>query len=108
LSEGHRIRGEILFKRDAHDPEPAERSLQIAIGIAREQGSRSFGLRAALALAKLYHSTGRPLDGYAVLSPALVGFSPTPEMPEIAEAQALLKRLAQGDQSIQKGHAAES
>jgi hypothetical protein len=30
------------------------------------------------------------VDAQAVLSPALEGFSPTPEMPEIAEAQALL------------------
>jgi hypothetical protein len=49
----------------------------------------------ALALAKLYQSTDRPTDAQAVLAPALEGFSPTPEMPEIAEAQALLGRLAQ-------------
>ena len=46
------------------------------------------------ALAKLYQSTGRPADAHAVLAPALEGFSPTPEMPEIAEAQALLAALA--------------
>ena len=42
------------------------------------------------ALAKLYQSTGRPAEAHAVLAPALEGFAPTPEMPEIAEAQALL------------------
>ena len=36
----------------------------------------------------------RPADAHAVLAPALEGFSPTPEMPEIAEAQALLTALA--------------
>ena len=51
-------------------------------------------MRAALALAKLYQSTGRPLDAYAVLAPVLEGFAPTPEMPEIAEAKALLEVLA--------------
>jgi hypothetical protein len=51
-------------------------------------------LRAALPLAKLYQSTGRPADAYAVLAPALEGFSPTREMPEIAEAMSLLARLA--------------
>jgi hypothetical protein len=50
-------------------------------------------LRAALSLAKLYQSTGRPAEAHAVLAPALEGFSPTPETPEIAEAQALLSRL---------------
>jgi len=50
--------------------------------------------RATLSLAKLYQSTGRPNDAHAVLAPALEGFSPTPEMPEIAEAQALMEGLA--------------
>ena len=35
-----------------------------------------------------------PGEAHAALAPALEGFSPTPEMPEIAEAQALLSRLA--------------
>jgi hypothetical protein len=48
---------------------------------------------ASLSLAKLYQSTERPLEAHAVLAPALEG-SPTPEMPEIAEAQALMERLA--------------
>jgi hypothetical protein len=52
------------------------------------------GLRAALSLAKLYQSTARLVDAHAVLAPALEGFSPTPEMPEIAEAQALLGQLS--------------
>jgi hypothetical protein len=51
-------------------------------------------LRAALALAKLYQSTGRLAEAHAVLAPALEGFAPTPEMPEITHAQALLSQLA--------------
>jgi hypothetical protein len=34
-----------------------------------------------------------PADAHAILAPALEGFAPTPEMPEIAEAQALLAAL---------------
>jgi hypothetical protein len=45
-------------------------------------------------LAKLYQSTARPAEARAVLAPALKGFSPTPEMPEIGEALALMERLA--------------
>jgi hypothetical protein len=52
---------------------------------AQQQRARSFELCAALSLAKLYHSTDRPADAHAVLAPALEGFSPTPEFPEIAE-----------------------
>ena len=93
-AELHRVRGEMLLKRDPANPAPAEEAFQTAIAVAKQQGTRSFELRAALALAKLYQSTGRPADAHAVLAPALEGFSPTPEMPEIAEAQALIERLA--------------
>jgi len=89
-AELHRVRGEILLKRDPSTPAPAEDGFLTALAVAKQQGARSFDLRAALSLAKLYQSTGRPVDAHAVLAPALEGFLPTPEMPEIAEAQALL------------------
>jgi class 3 adenylate cyclase/predicted ATPase len=93
-AELHRARGELLHGRDPANPAPAEEAFQTAITIAKQQSARSFGLRAALSLAKLHQSTTRPADAYAVLAPALEGFSPTPEMPEIAEAHALMERLA--------------
>ena len=93
-AELHRTRGDILLKRDPADPAPAEEAFLTAIAIAKQQATRSFELRAALALAKLYQSTARPVEAHAVLAPALEGFAPTPEMPEIAEAQALLAALA--------------
>jgi predicted ATPase len=92
----HRLRGEILLKRDPANPAPAEEAFQTAIATAEEQGARSYVLLASLSLAKLYQSTARPAEAYAVLVPALEGFTPTPEMPEIAEAQALLQHLARG------------
>jgi class 3 adenylate cyclase/predicted ATPase len=90
----HRIRGEILLKRDPANTAPAEEAFLTAISIAQGQKARSFELRAALSLAKLYQSTGRAADAHAVLVPALQGFSPRPEFPEIAEAQTLLAALA--------------
>jgi hypothetical protein len=47
-----------------------------------------------MARSKLCQSTGRAADAHVVLAPALEGFAPTLEMPEIAEAQALLLQLA--------------
>jgi class 3 adenylate cyclase/predicted ATPase len=93
-AELHRIRGEILLKRDPANPKPAEEAFLTAIAIAQQQKAKGFGLRAALSLAKLYQSTGHRADAHAVLAPALEGFAPTPEFPEIAEAQTLLDALS--------------
>ena len=77
LAFPHLLRGELLLKRDPSNPAPAEEAFQTALAIAKKQCARSWGLRAALSLAKLYQSTSRPADAHAVLAPALEGFSPT-------------------------------
>ena len=64
-------------------------SEQPAFELVREQQTGEIS-----SLAKLYRPTGRFAEAHAVLAPALEGFSPTPEMLEIAEAQALLERLS--------------
>ena len=96
-AELYRVRGEILLKRDPANPAPAE---EPSDRHRRREAARHAQLRTArgAALAKLYQSTARPADAHAVLAPALEGFSPTPEMPEIAEAQALLAALAGTDE----------
>ena len=88
-----RQRGEILLKRDPANSAPAENAFLTTIAIAQQQKARSFELRAALDLARLYNSTSRSAAAHALLAPALEAFSPTPEFPEIEEAQALLAAL---------------
>jgi hypothetical protein len=89
----HRVRGDILAERD---PVAAEATYREAVRIAREQGARTFELQAAHALAKLLSAGGRTAEAHAILAPALEGFAPTPEMPEIAEAQVLLVAIEAG------------
>jgi predicted ATPase len=96
-AEMHRIRGEILLKRDPADTAAAEQSLQTAIAIAQSQKARSFQLRAALSLAKLYRAANRHADAHAVLAPAVEGFPLTRQFPELAEAQVLLAALSECD-----------
>jgi len=136
-AELHRARGEILLRRDPANPAPAEYAFLTAIAVAKQQGTRSFQLRAALALAKVYRSTARPGDAHALLAQALEDWprsallpsgrragdegasasdetadaltpDPSPErergttvaeIPEIAEAQALL-RCASGSTTM--------
>ena len=51
------------------------------------------GDRAALSLAKLCYAANRDADAHAVLAPAVEGFPPTQQFPELAEAQTLLAAL---------------
>jgi len=96
-AETHRIRGEMLLKRDPADTAAAEQSLQAAIAIAQSQKARSFELRAALFLAKLYRAANRDAYAYAVLAPAVEGFPPTRQFPELTEAQTLLSALSESE-----------
>jgi predicted negative regulator of RcsB-dependent stress response len=95
----YRLRGKILLKRDLADPGHAEEAFKTSIAVAKQQGARSYELLAALSLAKLYQSTSRAAKACAILAPALDGFSPTPEMPETEEAQAMLTLLAHGGEA---------
>jgi predicted ATPase len=92
----HRLRGEVLFRRDPANPVPAKEAFQTAVAIAKQQRARSYELLASLSLAKLYQSTSSLAEAQAVLAPALQGFAPTDEMPEIAEAQTLLVAIEAG------------
>jgi predicted ATPase len=93
-AEMHRVRGEMLLKRDAANTAAAEQSLQAAIDIAQSQKARSFELRAALSLARLYRAANRDADAHAVLAPVVEGFPPTRQFPELTEAQTLLAALS--------------
>ena len=95
-AELHRARGEILLSREPANPAPAEDAFVTAIAVAKRQGARSFELRAALVLAKLYQSIARPADAHAVLAPALTGFAPTCEFPEIKEALEMIAAIEAG------------
>jgi predicted ATPase len=92
-AELRRVRGEALTLGIAADPTSAEAEFKAAIIIARDQGARSFELRASMSLAKFYQSMGRPTEAHAVLAPALEGFAPTSEFPEIGEAVSFMAAI---------------
>ena len=84
------------MSREPANPAPAEDAFVTAIAVAKRQGARSFELRAELVLAKLYQSIARPADAQAVLAPALTGFAPTCELPEIKEALEMIAAIEAG------------
>jgi predicted ATPase len=92
----HRTRGEVLLRRTPADHAAAEASFVRAIEIARVQQTKSFELRATLALAKLYHATGRDKMVPELLAPALAYFNKGGELPELEEAHRLLDSITTG------------
>jgi hypothetical protein len=88
-----RVSGEARLLGSPADLDCAIRDLEAAIAVAGEQGAYAFKLRSALSLAKLYHSNGRTVEAHTVLAPALEGFAPRTDFPEVAEAQVLLNTL---------------
>jgi predicted ATPase len=90
----HRIRGEILLKRDAANTAPAEEAFLTAIAIAREQKARSFELRAATSLARLWRDRGKRQQAHDLLAPVYDWFTEGFDTLDLKGAKALLSELA--------------
>jgi TOMM system kinase/cyclase fusion protein len=91
-AELHRLRGELLAEQGAADPEVQDQ-LACALGVARQQGSRSLELRAAASLARFWQSRSRQAEAREVLEPVYSGFTEGLETPDLVEARELLEKL---------------
>jgi predicted ATPase len=89
----HRIRGEILLKRDPANTAPAEEAFLTAIAIAQQQKAKSFELRAATSLARLRRDQGKRDAARDLLVPVYGGFTEGFDTLDLKEAKALLDEL---------------
>ena len=90
----HRIRGEILLKRDPANTAPAEEAFLTAITIAQQQKARTFELRAAMSLARLWRDQGKRDAARDLLALVYGWFTEGFETLDLKEAKALLDKLA--------------
>ena len=93
-AELHRVQGELLLRRDPPNAPEAEEAFNRALEIARGQQTKTFELRSALGLARLRIKDGRAAAVSEVLAPALVDFDTGQDLPEIEEAEKLLRLSA--------------
>ena len=93
-AEAHRIRGEILLRQPVPDPERAEECFEKALTVARAQQAKSWELRAATSMARLWHEQGRPDDARALLRPVFAWFTEGFDTADLQDADALLRRLS--------------
>jgi predicted ATPase len=70
-----RTKGKLLLLQDPDHPEAARKYFQQAVTMAREQGARSFELRAAMSLARLWRDQGKVLQAREPLAPVYGWFT---------------------------------
>ncbi|WMT72261.1 adenylate/guanylate cyclase domain-containing protein [Bradyrhizobium sp. Ash2021] len=90
-AELHRVQGEILLRREPQNPSSAEDALNKALEIARSQQTKTFELRSAVGLSRLYIKDGRAAAVSAMLAPVLADFDAGRDLPEMEEAEKLLR-----------------
>jgi predicted ATPase len=71
----HRIKAELLLVRSPSDPAEAEACFREALDVARQQSARSFELRAATSLARLWQQQDRRQEAHALLAPVYDWFT---------------------------------
>jgi predicted ATPase len=88
------LRGQLLAALpDGGRPDEASAAFLRAIEMARRQSAKSWELRAATSLARLWRDQGKPADARNLLVPASAWFTEGSGTPDVDEAKALLDTL---------------
>jgi predicted ATPase len=93
-AEVNRIAGEVALHSPNSETSNSERYFERALTIAREQQAKSWELRAAMSLARLWRSQGKPHQARELLAPVHDWFTEGFDTRDLTEARALLDALA--------------
>jgi predicted ATPase len=94
-AELHRLQGELLLAQAGarQQGQEAEAWLHQALDVARRQQAKSWELRAATSLARLWQSQGKRAAAYELLAPIFGWFTEGFDTADLQEAKALLAEL---------------
>ena len=92
-AEVHRVQGTLVLAQAADQHAQVETCFQHALGIARRQQARSWELRAAMSLARLWQQQGKRAEAHALLAPVYGWFTEGFDTADLQEAGALLNAL---------------
>jgi predicted ATPase len=92
--ELHHLQGELLLQQSSDNHPEAESCFQQAICIAQHQQAKSWELRAATSLARLWQQQGKHQEAYDLLAPIYGWFTEGFDTADLQEAKALLDALA--------------
>ena len=93
-AETHRFKGELHLREARPNVEQAHTCFQRALEIARYQQAKSWELRAAMSLARLWATQGRRGEGHDLLAPVYGWFTEGFDTADLKNAKALLEELA--------------
>jgi predicted ATPase len=93
-AEVHRAAGEIELKLSKPDEAKAQGYFQHALEVARQQQAKSWELRAAMSLARLWRDKGKVQQAHELLAPVYGWFTEGFDTRDLKEAKALLEELA--------------
>ena len=93
-AEVNRIAGEIALKSPEPDAAKAEAYFEHALSVARKQQAKSWELRAAMSLARLWRDQGKVQQARELLAPVYGWFTEGFDTLDLKEAKALLNELA--------------
>jgi predicted ATPase len=88
------IAGEIALKSSEPDAAKGETYFQRALAVARQQQAKSWELRAATSLARLWRDQGKRQQARELLDPVYSWFTEGLDTRDLKEAKALLEELA--------------
>jgi predicted ATPase len=92
--ELHRLKGVLLLQQNSANQAEAETCFHHALEIARNQQAKSFELRAATSLARLWQQQGKRQEAHDLLAPVYNWFTEGFDTADLQEAKALLDALA--------------
>jgi predicted ATPase len=92
-AEVHRVAGEIALMSPERDAAKAEACFERALAVARQQQAKSWELRAAKSLARLWCDQGKRDDACDLLAPIYGWFTEGFDTSDLNEAKALLDEL---------------
>jgi class 3 adenylate cyclase/predicted ATPase len=92
-AEIHCISGEIALRSPQPDAAKAEASFERALAVARQQQAKSWELRAAMSLARLWRGQGKRDEAHDLLAPIYGWFTEGFDTLDLKEAKALLDEL---------------
>ena len=93
-AEVHRVQGELVLAQAADQHAQAEICFQQALDVARRQQARSWELRAALSLARLWQQQGKRAEARALLGSVYGWFTEGFDTADLQEARVLLEQLS--------------